>query len=118
MRKAMYCLLVAMLSSSTIVVLMNTAPAFGPYREPGTLYEFEKHVGAKTESLIGYWKFDEGSGATAHDSSGNGNDVVKIYSRALSEEEIKGESGLVTLVFFEGFDDDFDAGRNLSLIHI
>ncbi len=25
-------------------------------------------------SLVGYWKFDEGSGNTAHDSSGNGND--------------------------------------------
>ncbi len=26
--------------------------------------------------LVGYWKFDEGSGATAKDSSGNGNDGV------------------------------------------
>jgi Tol biopolymer transport system component len=32
---------------------------------------------AKTSSesgLVGYWKFDEGSGTMAHDSSGNGND--------------------------------------------
>jgi hypothetical protein len=27
-----------------------------------------------SNSLVGYWKFDEGSGSIAHDSSGNGND--------------------------------------------
>ncbi|VVB61083.1 Concanavalin A-like lectin/glucanases superfamily protein [uncultured archaeon] len=28
----------------------------------------------RKDGLVGYWKFDEGQGTTAHDSSGNGND--------------------------------------------
>lgn len=45
-----------------------------------------------TGSLVGYWKFDEGSGNIAHDSSGNGNDgalisgpqwVTGVYGNAL-----------------------------------
>ena len=31
-------------------------------------------VRAADSGLVGYWKFDEGSGTTAHDTSGNGND--------------------------------------------
>lgn len=30
------------------------------------------------EGLVGYWKFNEGSGGIAHDSSGNGNDGILI----------------------------------------
>ena len=29
--------------------------------------------GSLTEGLVGWWKFDEGSGTVAYDSSGNGN---------------------------------------------
>jgi len=34
--------------------------------------------GAGAGSLVGYWKFDEGSGNIAHDSSGNGNDGTLV----------------------------------------
>ena len=33
---------------------------------------------AAEPDLVGYWKFDEGSGTTAYDSSGNGNDGTLI----------------------------------------
>jgi len=35
-------------------------------------------TGAARAELIGWWKFDEGSGTTAYDSSGNGNDGTLI----------------------------------------
>ena len=33
-----------------------------------------------TDGLIGYWSFNEGTGTTAHDSSGCGNDGVLMSS--------------------------------------
>jgi hypothetical protein len=59
-------------------------------------------LGASTTGLVGYWNFDEGSGTTAADSSGNGNNgtlvngptwtVGKVGSEALSFD---GSSGYV-----------------------
>jgi len=40
----------------------------------GTLAQ-TKIVSKQDSTLVGYWKFDEGSGTTTADSSGNGNDV-------------------------------------------
>jgi hypothetical protein len=59
--------------------------------------------------LVGYWKFDEGSGTIAYDSSGNGNDgtlngdpqwVVGYFGGALE---------------FDGSDDWLDCGNDPSL---
>jgi len=41
----------------------------------GTLAQ-TKIVSKQDPSLVGYWKFDEGSGSIAYDSSGNGNDGI------------------------------------------
>jgi hypothetical protein len=48
------------LSSSNIEALYTNGPVL--------------HVSDITNGLVGWWKFDDGSGTTAHDSSGNGND--------------------------------------------
>jgi len=60
-------------------------------------------------NLVGWWKFDEGTGTTAYDSSGNGNDgtfngdpqwVVGYFGGALE---------------FDGSDDWLDCGSDPSL---
>ncbi len=38
-----------------------------------TLASFSHQIEAETPSLVGYWRFDEGTGTVASDSSGNGN---------------------------------------------
>lgn len=40
-----------------------------------------------TPSLVGYWKFDEGSGSIAYDSSGNGNDGT-IYTASWTKGKV------------------------------
>ncbi|HUT47238.1 MAG TPA: LamG domain-containing protein [Sedimentisphaerales bacterium] len=66
-------------------------------------------AGNVSAELVGYWNFDEGSGAVAVDSSGNGNDgtfngdpqwVVGYFGRALE---------------FDGSDDWLDCGNNPTL---
>ena len=39
-------------------------------------------AGRASADLVGYWKLDEGSGTTASDSSGNGNDGQLVGSPA------------------------------------
>jgi hypothetical protein len=53
------------------------------------------------DGLVGYWKFDEGSGNIAHDYSGNGNDGT-IYGASWTE----GISGYA--LDFDGVDDYVD----------
>ena len=54
--------------------------------------------------LVAYWKFDEGSGTVAHDSSGKGNDGT-VYGAVWSDSALS----------FDGADDYVDAGNNQSL---
>jgi chitodextrinase len=64
------------------------------YQELLDYFHQPQVLGASTTGLVGYWNFDEGSGATAADSSGNGNNgtlmngptwtVGKVGSGALS----------------------------------
>ncbi|MHC4168510.1 MAG: hypothetical protein ACYSWQ_16280 [Planctomycetota bacterium] len=66
-------------------------------------------AGTASADLVGHWRFDEGSGTTAFDSSGNGNDgtlnggpnwVVGYLGGALE---------------FDGSDDWVDCGNDPSL---
>jgi hypothetical protein len=52
-------------------------------------------------SLVGYWKFDEGSGTTAYDSSGNGNHGT-IYGATYVDGKIGKALG------FDGVDDNVE----------
>ena len=66
-------------------------------------------TGTTKAELVGWWRFDEGTGTTAADSSGNGNDgtfngdpqwVVGYFGGALE---------------FDGSDDYIDCGNDPSL---
>jgi len=54
-------------------------------------------TGTTKAELVGWWRFDEGSGTIANDSSGNGNDATAIQHApcALAEERLDGS--LLTL---------------------
>jgi hypothetical protein len=61
--------------------------------------------------LVGYWKFDEGSGTKAYDSSGKGNDGTwNGWSRANWTVGISGNA-----LKFDGIDDYVDCGGDNSL---
>jgi hypothetical protein len=61
-----------------------------------------------TRGLVAYWSFDEGSGTTAYDASGNGNHGT-IYGAKWTQ----GKSG--TGLSFDGVDDYVDCGNAASL---
>jgi len=62
-----------------------------------------------TRGLVGYWSFDEGSGSTAYDASGNGNDGTLIHDPKWTA----GKSG--SALQFDGTDDYVDCGNDESL---
>jgi len=57
---------------------------------------------------VGYWKFDEGSGSTAHDSSGNGNDGI-IHTATWTEGRV-GKA-----LYFNGIDSWVQVMNNPTL---
>lgn len=62
--------------------------------------------------LVGSWSFDEGTGSTAHDSSGNGNDGTLI-NMDTSSCWVDGISG--TALSFDGMDDYVEVTADTSL---
>ncbi|MDP3015412.1 MAG: LamG domain-containing protein, partial [bacterium] len=58
--------------------------------------------------LVGYWKFDEGSGTAAGDSSGNNNIGTLINSPTWTSGKVSGA------LSFDGVDDYVDVGNNLE----
>ena len=64
---------------------------------------------SSASGLVGYWKFDEGSGTTAFDSSGNGN-IGVLYD---SPTWVNGKSGKA--LSFDGSDDYVRIERSSSL---
>jgi len=65
-------------------------------------------AGSAQADLVAYWMFDEGSGTTAHDSSGNGHDGT-IYGATWIDGYLDG--GLQ----FDGTDDSINFGTGASL---
>lgn len=59
----------------------------------------------KASGLVGYWKFDEGQGQIAKDSSGNGNDGILKNSPAWVNDKI-GKA-----LSFDGIDNYIDVGN-------
>jgi len=59
--------------------------------------------------LVGYWKFDEGSGTTAYDSSGNGNNGILVNGPTW----VAGKYG--EALSFEGVDDYVEIAGNTDL---
>jgi len=64
-------------------------------------------AGTTRADLVGQWKFDEGSGTTAYDSSGNGHDGTLVGGAAWADGrfgggiELDGTSGYVSIPSFE-----------------
>ncbi|UCD53411.1 MAG: LamG domain-containing protein [Phycisphaerales bacterium] len=64
-------------------------------------------AGAARAELVGQWKFDEGSGTTAYDSSGNGNDGTLVGGATWADGrfgggiELDGSSGYVSVPDFQ-----------------
>ena len=59
---------------------------------------------AADPGLVGCWTFDEGSGTTAYDSSGNGNDgTLVLADNAVSDAWVSGKYG--SALSFDGVDD-------------
>jgi hypothetical protein len=64
-------------------------------------------TGATRAELVGQWKFDEGSGTTAYDSSGNGHDGTLVGGATWADGrfgggiELDGTSGYVEVPSFE-----------------
>jgi hypothetical protein len=62
---------------------------------------------ATRAELVGQWKFDEGSGTTAYDSSGNGHDGTLVGGATWADGrfgggiELDGTSGYVEVPSFE-----------------
>src|SRR4030067_1330761 len=78
-KSALTLTLCAIIATSTIIILQNTKTTQAALIDP--------HPG-----LVGWWRFDEGTGTAAGDSSGNGNNgtvysanwVLGKYGNALS----------------------------------
>lgn len=68
---------------------------------------------APTNGLVGYWNYDEGSGTTAADSSGNGNNGTLINGPTWTAGKV-GSGALV----FNGANSYINAGSSASLDNI
>ncbi|MFH1723969.1 MAG: LamG-like jellyroll fold domain-containing protein [Elusimicrobiota bacterium] len=67
-----------------------------------------KSAGAQTPGLVAHWDFDDGSGAIATDSSGNGNDCA-VHGAQWTSGVVDGA------LSFDGADDHVDCGNPASL---
>ena len=65
--------------------------------------------GSLTEGLVGWWKFDEGSGTVAYDSSGNGNDGNLMGGPSWTSGKIGGA------LSFDGVNKYVDVGNSSML---
>lgn len=74
-----------------------------------TLSIFQTRVMSTTLGLVGYWRFDEGSGTVAGDSSGNGNTGTLTNG----PQWVKGVSG--NALQFDGLDDYVAISSSSSL---
>ena len=74
----------------TVAVSNSLGGAISP---PATLFVFN-------QPLVGLWRFDEGSGTTAHDSSGLGNDGVLAGENGNVPAWVAGQSGFGGALYF------------------
>jgi len=75
----------------------------------GSTYE---ELTTQESALVGYWKFDEGSGTTANDSSGYGNNGTLYNGPTWTSGKVGGA------LSFDGVNDYVDCGNGASLNNI
>jgi len=74
----------------------------------------------RNPNLVGYWKFDEGTGTNAYDASGNGNDGTLVNTPTWTTDAKKGDYALefdeVESDYVDcGYDDSLDITNALTL---
>jgi hypothetical protein len=93
----------------TLSLLTQSARAL-TYNEIVAYQTGGRVLGASTTGLVGYWNFDEGSGTTAADSSGNGNNGTLTNGPTWTAGKVG--SGALS---FDGTNNYVNAGSNSSL---
>ncbi|MHC4504069.1 MAG: LamG-like jellyroll fold domain-containing protein, partial [Planctomycetota bacterium] len=96
-----------LLGSSTAAITVTATNGLHP--DATQVVRVEVRAVDLARGLVGHWKFDEGEGTVARDSSGRGNDgAVKGGAR-----RVEGRIG--GALEFDGIDDYVDCGNNASL---
>ena len=96
------------LSSSTLVKAKAFKNNFEPSAEASAWFSAASPAVAPS-GLVAYWKFDEGSGTTAADSSGNGNTGTLINGPLWTAGRVG------NALFFDGIDDNVTVLDSTSL---
>ena len=96
---------------SFILTLISLAPAAQALTIQEILQGYDNPtgevLGATTNGLVGYWNFDEGTGTTAADSSGSGNNGTLVNGSTWTAGKV-GNGALQ----FDGVDDSVNAGTD------
>ena len=109
MKKYSYLIIIVLISSLVLAgcsLLSNIGQA--PATEQSGITYLTKGL-PFSDGLVGLWHFDEGSGTTAFDSSGN-NNYGTIYGAGCIPDQWGGQA-----LSFDGVDDYVDCGNDASL---
>jgi prepilin-type N-terminal cleavage/methylation domain-containing protein len=112
--------------SYELTALMEAEKENASVQDGGSLpgvYQLGNHIDltppTRDKGLVGYWTFDEGSGTTAYDSSGKGNDGIW---NGLSAHYVAGRVGAYAATFDDtsnyincGSDSSLDMNRELTV---
>src|SRR5206468_9777237 len=97
------------LSESTLVKTKAFKNNFDPSSEASAWFANASTPTVAPSGLIAYWKFDEGSGTTVADSSGNGNTGTLVNGPVWTAGQVG------NALFFDGIDDNITVPDSASL---
>jgi hypothetical protein len=91
------------LTASAIVKAKTFKSGYNPSAEASASF---------TSNLVAYWKFDEGTGTTTADSSGNGNTGI------LTNGPLWTAGRIGNALYFDGIDDNVTVADSNSLVPV
>ena len=97
------------LSSSTLIKAKAFKSNFEPSSEASAWFANAASPAVGGSDLVAHWKFDEGSGTTASDSSGNGNTGTLVNGPLWTAGKVG------NALFFDGIDDNVTVADSNSL---